>query len=211
VGEGLRLRNSSEPLADRRVRGDFSAHGAVHGVTNRPGFHFIADGQAMTILRDLRDWSGTATAEGKPGASGWRERLHEEELKGFAFAFKARSIATAIILVWVVASASPTRLPALLWAGAVFIVIGWIAYRSRHHPRMILIQAACAAADVAVLVLASHVPESDWYEWALQSWSRRSLFLYLSPMPPAARRSGTCPQPLCHRTARGGDHPTGDE
>lgn len=29
------------------------------------------------------------------------------------------------------------------------------------------------------MVLASHFPENDWYEWALQSWMRRSAFLYL--------------------------------
>jgi hypothetical protein len=63
--------------------------------------------------------------------------------------------------------------------GAMFFAIGWIAYSHRNHPRSILIQSACAAADVAVLLLANHLPESDWYEWALQSWTRRSAFLYL--------------------------------
>jgi hypothetical protein len=61
----------------------------------------------------------------------------------------------------------------------MFFVIGWIAYSHRNHRRSILIQSACAAADVAVLLLANHLPESDWYEWALQSWTRRSAFLYL--------------------------------
>ena len=44
---------------------------------------------------------------------------------------------------------------------------------------MLAIQAVCALVDVAIIVLASHYPEHDWYEWALQSWLRRSAFLYL--------------------------------
>ena len=44
---------------------------------------------------------------------------------------------------------------------------------------MLAIQAVCALVDVAIIVLASHYPEGDWYEWALQSWLRRSAFLYL--------------------------------
>jgi len=38
----------------------------------------------------------------------------------------------------------------------------------------------CAVVDVAIIVLGSHYPEGDWYEWALQSWLRRSAFLYLA-------------------------------
>ena len=110
---------------------------------------------------------------------GWRQRLREEELSGFAFAFKARSIALAVVVVWVMLSSSATRLPFLLSAAAIFFAVGWVAYRSRNHPRMILIQGICAFIDVAIILLASHLPETDWYEWAFQSWTRRSAFLYL--------------------------------
>ena len=109
----------------------------------------------------------------------WKQRLREEELNGFAFAFKARSIALAVIVAWVAVSASAARLPILLGAAAIFFVVGWVAYRSRNQPRMLLVQAVCAVIDVAIILLASHLPETDPYEWALQTWLRRSAFLYL--------------------------------
>jgi adenylate cyclase len=109
----------------------------------------------------------------------WKERLREEELNGFSFAFKARTIALAVVVFWVVVSASATRLPFLLGAAALFFAVGWVAYQSRKHPHMLAIQAICAFLDVAIIVLASHLPESDPYEWALQTWMRRSTFLYL--------------------------------
>lgn len=113
------------------------------------------------------------------GSPVWRERLHQEELSGFAFAFKARTIALSVVVIWVVLSSSFGRLPFLLAAVALFFVIGWIAYRSRTSPYMLAIQGVCALADVAIIVLASHLPETDWHVWALQTWMRRSAFLYL--------------------------------
>jgi adenylate cyclase len=110
---------------------------------------------------------------------GWLQRLHEEELSGFAFAFKARAIALGVVFMWVVFSSSWTRLPVLIAAMAVFFVVGWIGYATAKSRYMLAIQAVCALVDVAIIVLASHYPEHDWYEWALQSWLRRSAFLYL--------------------------------
>jgi len=110
---------------------------------------------------------------------GWLQRLHEEELSGFAFAFKARAIALGVVFMWVVFSSSWTRLPVLIAAMAAFFVVGWIGYATAKSRYMLVIQALCALADVAIIVLASHYPEHDWYEWALQSWLRRSAFLYL--------------------------------
>ena len=110
---------------------------------------------------------------------GWLQRLHEEELSGFAFAFKARAIALGVVFIWVVFSSSWTRLPVLIAAMAIFFVVGWIGYATRKSRYMLAIQSMCAVVDVAIIVLASHYPEGDWYEWALQSWLRRSAFLYL--------------------------------
>jgi adenylate cyclase len=110
---------------------------------------------------------------------GWLQRLHEEELSGFAFAFKARAIALGIVFMWVVFSSSWTRLPVLIAAMALFFVVGWIGYTTRKSRYMLAIQAVCAMVDVAIIVLGSHYPEGDWYEWALQSWLRRAAFLYL--------------------------------
>ena len=110
---------------------------------------------------------------------GWLQRLHEEELSGFAFAFKARVIALGVVFLWVVLSSSWTRLPVLIAAMALFFVVGWIGYATAKSRYMLAIQAVCALVDVAIIVLASHYPEHDWYEWALQSWLRRSAFLYL--------------------------------
>jgi adenylate cyclase len=119
----------------------------------------------------------TRTDGGAP--PGWLQRLHEEELSGFAFAFKARAIALGVVFIWLVFSSSWTRLPVLIAAMAVFFVVGWIGYATRKSRYMLVIQAVCALVDVAIIVLASHYPEDDWYEWALQSWLRRSAFLYL--------------------------------
>ncbi|MCX7361087.1 MAG: hypothetical protein NTV97_04280 [Alphaproteobacteria bacterium] len=69
----------------------------------------------------------------------WKQRLREEELNGFAFAFKARSLALAVIVAWVAVSASAARLPILLGAAVIFFVVGWVAYRSRNQPRMLLV------------------------------------------------------------------------
>ena len=110
---------------------------------------------------------------------GWLQRLHEEELSGFAFAFKARAIALGVVFMWVVFSSSWTRLPVLIAAMALFFVVGWLGYATAKSRYMLAIQAVCALVDVAIIVLASHYPEHDWYEWALQSWLRRSAFLYL--------------------------------
>ena len=110
---------------------------------------------------------------------GWLQRLHEEELSGFAFAFKARAIALGVVFMWVVFSSSWTRLPVLIAAMAVFFVVGWIGYATAKSRYMLAIQSVCAVVDVAIIVLGSHYPEGDWYEWALQSWLRRSAFLYL--------------------------------
>ena len=110
---------------------------------------------------------------------GWLQRLHEEELSGFAFAFKARAIALGAVFIWLVFSSSWTRLPVMIAAMALFFVVGWIGYTTRKNRHMLVIQAVCALMDVAIIVLASHYPEHDWYEWALQSWLRRSAFLYL--------------------------------
>ena len=41
---------------------------------------------------------------------GWLQRLHEEELSGFAFAVKARAIALGVVFLWVVFSSSWARL-----------------------------------------------------------------------------------------------------
>lgn len=110
---------------------------------------------------------------------GWLQRLREEELSGFAFAFKARAIALGVVFIWVVFSSSWTRLPVVIAAVAAFFVIGWIGYATRRSRYMLAIQGVCALVDVAIIVLASHYPENDWHEWALQSWLRRSAFLYL--------------------------------
>ena len=110
---------------------------------------------------------------------GWLQRLHEEELSGFAFAFKARAIALGVVFMWVVFSSSWTRLPVLIAAMALFFAVGWIGYATAKSRYMLAIQAVCALVDVAIIVLASHYPEGDWHEWALQSWLRRSAFLYL--------------------------------
>ena len=110
---------------------------------------------------------------------GWLQRLHEEELSGFAFAFKARAIALGVVFMWVVFSSSWTRLPVLIAAMAVFFVVGWIGYATAKSRYMLAIQSVCAVVDVAIIVLGSHYPEGDWHEWALQSWLRRSAFLYL--------------------------------
>lgn len=109
----------------------------------------------------------------------WRQRLHQEELNGFAFAFRARSIALGVVVAWVVFSSTSTRLPMLLVGAVAFFAVGWIAHAGRNSRYCFAIQAACALIDVAIILLASHLPETDWYEWALQSWTRRSAFLYL--------------------------------
>jgi len=111
--------------------------------------------------------------------AGWRERLRQEELNGFAFAFKARTIALCVIALWVVISSSVGRLPVLMGAAVLFLLVGWLAYSSRRSRHALLIQSACAFVDVAIVVFASHLPDGDWYQWALQSWMRRSAFLYL--------------------------------
>lgn len=111
--------------------------------------------------------------------TGWQERLRQEELNGFAFAFKARTIALGVIVLWVIVSSSIGRMPMLIGAAAAFMLVGWIAYASRNHRHAVLIQGLCALIDVTIVVVASHMPEEDWYEWALQSWMRRSAFLYL--------------------------------
>ncbi len=121
------------------------------------------------------DTSGSA----RDAEPGWLQRLRQEELSGFAFAFKARAIALGVVLIWVVFSSSWTRLPFLLAAIAIFFVVGWVAYWSRNSRHMLAIHGVCALIDVAIIVLASHLPEGDWYEWALQTWLRRSAFLYL--------------------------------
>jgi adenylate cyclase len=112
--------------------------------------------------------------------SSWQQRLHEEELSGFAFAFRARAIALGVVLLWVLFSVSWTRLPFVLSAVAIFFVVGWIGYATRNSRYMLAIQIVCAVVDVAIIVLSSHYPENDWYEWALQTWLRRSAFLYLA-------------------------------
>jgi adenylate cyclase len=119
----------------------------------------------------------TRTDGGAP--PGWLQRLHEEELSGFAFAFKARAIALGAVFIWLVFSSSWTRLPVMIAAMALFFVVGWIGYATRKSRYMLAIQSVCAMADVAIIVLGSHYPEGDWYEWALQSWLRRAAFLYL--------------------------------
>ena len=123
--------------------------------------------------------SGEAARREPETQPGWRQRLHEEEMNGFAFAFKARSIALGVVVLWVVLSSSLTRLPFLLAATAAFFLVGWLAYRSRASRHMLAIQAVCALVDVTIIVLASHLPENDWHDWALQSWMRRAAFLYL--------------------------------
>jgi len=115
----------------------------------------------------------------RPARTGWRERLHEEELSGFAFAFKARAIALAAIAIWIALSTSWARLPILAAALAVLFLVGWLAFAGRNGRHVLAIQGLCAAVDVAVILLASHFPEDDWYDWALQTWVRRSGFLYL--------------------------------
>jgi adenylate cyclase len=111
--------------------------------------------------------------------AGWRERLRQEELNGFAFAFKARTVALCVVAMWVMVSSSAGRLPVLMGAALLFLGVGWVAYASRRSRHSLLIQSACALVDVTILVVASHLPDRDWYEWALQSWLRRSAFLYL--------------------------------
>src|SRR5260221_12976293 len=112
-------------------------------------------------------------------ASSWLQRLREEELGGFAFAFKARAIALGVVFIWVVFSSSWTRLPFLLARMAIFFLVGWVGYLSRNSRHVLAIQRLCAVVDVAIILLASHYPEDDWYGWALQTWLRRSAFLYL--------------------------------
>ena len=117
---------------------------------------------------------------GRHAEPGWLQRLHEEELSGFAFAFKARAIALGVVFIWVVFSSSWARLPFLLGALVLFFVVGLVGYASRRSRYMLLIQGVCAVVDVAIIVVASHYPEDSWYEWALQVWLRRSAFLYLA-------------------------------
>ena len=118
-------------------------------------------------------------ADHTPVQEAWRDRLRQEELKGFAFAFKARTIALGVVVLWVLVSSTAGRLPMLMGAAALFMLVGWIAYAGRNSRHALLIQGICAVLDVAIVVAASHMPEKDGYEWALQSWMRRSAFLYL--------------------------------
>lgn len=76
-------------------------------------------------------------------------------------------------------SSSWGRLPFLIGAIAIFFLVGWLGCATRRSRHRLAIQAICAVVDVAIIVVGSHYPESDWHEWALQSWLRRSAFLYL--------------------------------
>ncbi len=58
--------------------------------------------------------------------AGWRERLRQEELNGYAFAFKARTIALGVVVLWVMVSSSFARLPLLLGAAALFFVVSGV-------------------------------------------------------------------------------------
>src|SRR4029453_17149260 len=116
---------------------------------------------------------------GRHAPPGLLQGVAGERLSGFPFAFKARAIALGVVFIWLIFSSSWTRLPVLIAAMALFFVVGWIGYATRKSRYMLVIQAVCALVDVAIIVLASHYPEHDWYEWALQSWLRRSAFLYL--------------------------------
>ena len=93
-------------------------------------------------------------ADHTPVQESWRDRLRQEELKGFAFAFKARTIALGVVVLWVLVSSTAGRLPMLMGAAALFMLVGWIAYAGRNSRHALLIQGICAVLDVAIVVAA---------------------------------------------------------
>jgi adenylate cyclase len=113
-------------------------------------------------------------------AEKWR-LFHAEQVSGIAFGFKARLVALVAIAAWLLLSIPEHELlPLYLFALLLTALSGWIVYLARAKPWVRSAHYLGLVLDVTVLCAVLLVPASgDAGEWALHTWLRRVLFVYL--------------------------------
>jgi len=107
--------------------------------------------------------------------------VRQAELKGLAFAFRARCIAITIVFVWLIFLAPwPRDLYYGAFAG-VFFLLGYIPYCLRHHRYAEAIKLGFVLADVALITTAILLPPPAALgtDLPVQTRLRGQEFLYL--------------------------------
>ncbi len=149
-------------------------------------------GLAAPIREPSQGWFGSPfaalrqrwrTLTGTPGtAPGARLRrvLRQEELRGLAFAFRARSIAVAAVAIWLIALVPAPRVFYFLGVAGLFFLLGLVPHLLRGRPYGQIVKLAFIVLDVLLLTAVILIPPPfDTADWPIQTRLRFQDYLYL--------------------------------
>ena len=109
-----------------------------------------------------------------------KQRLRAEEISGIAFSFKARLVALAAIMAWLLVSVIR---PEMLLVYFVAVLIGagngWIVYLARGTNWVASAHFLGLVLDMVLICVVQLYPgDHEAGDWALHLWLRRGLLLY---------------------------------
>jgi adenylate cyclase len=109
-----------------------------------------------------------------------RRVLRQEELRGLAFAFRARSIAAVAVGLWLVLLVPAPRVFYYLGVVALFFILGLVPHLLRGHRHGQIFKLAFILLDVLLIVAVILTPPPfDSTDWPIQTRLRFQDYLYV--------------------------------
>src|SRR5215213_8355148 len=102
----------------------------------RPGGRVAAGGigTSLPLSTGRRWWRKAVRARVSPTTRRLREALRREELRGIAFAAKARALAAAAVAAWLLVIVPVPRLFYFLAVVGLLFLLGLVPHLMRHRP-----------------------------------------------------------------------------
>jgi adenylate cyclase len=137
-------------------------------------------GSGPPLSTSGRRWREALGARLDPAARRIRRALRQEELRGLAFAFKARSLAAAAVAAWLVVIVPVPRLFYFLAVVGLLFLLGLVPHLLRRKPYAEAARFGFIALDVLLITAVILIPfPLDDAGWPIQMRLRFVDYLYL--------------------------------
>lgn len=111
----------------------------------------------------------------------FRRAIAAEEQAGLTFAFRARIVAVAAVIIWLLLAIEPPRQVYYASAAGIFLLFGLVPHLLRRHRRAVALRLVFTLLDVLLVaaVVALPPPGNLDLGWPIQTRVRGPEFLYL--------------------------------
>lgn len=111
----------------------------------------------------------------------FRHAIAAEEQAGLTFAFRARIVAVAAVIIWLLLLIDPQRQLYYVSVAAAFLLFGFVPHLMRRHRYAVAIRLAFALLDVILVTAVVVLPPPGNLDigWPIQTRIRGPEFLYL--------------------------------